>query len=184
MTASNTITLNGKKLFVLALAWLIAGAIILALSLAQSEQQTLVSKALLTVVGLFQASFFLDSSKTRGKNLLALSGLLMAVVGILLLGMGGLTGSPIIRILISIWVIAAMVFSSFTIANLAFQLPEGMRTAARLAAIAAGVLAFAVVFFVAHNLIGGILIAAFFIASGFAVLKISQAVLPSRGENA
>jgi membrane-anchored protein YejM (alkaline phosphatase superfamily) len=97
---------------------------------------------------------------------------LLAVVGVLLLNMGDLTASTLVRLFISIWVIAVLVFSSFAIGRLGSLMESPRAGGSKIAAAVAGFLAVALVFFIANDFLGGLVVAGYFLASGVAVAQL------------
>ena len=97
------------------------------------------------------------------------------VMGLLLLNMGEMTSFFVVRLFISLWVIAALILNAFTIGNLGAQVSGSAVGFVKVAATIGGALAIAVAFALAGDFILGLLIASYLIAIGVAISKLASA---------
>jgi len=175
MNTSEGYALNRTKLSLLGIAWLISGAVVLILTFLEFSKRGDAAAFGVAILGVIQLSFLFEPKGTPGRIMISGSGALLFVMGLLLLNMGQITSLFVVRMFISLWVIATLILNAVAIGSLGAQVNRSAAGFVKVAATIGGALAIAVAFALADDFSLGLVIASYFIAIGVAISKLASA---------
>lgn len=165
---------GSRRLALLAMLWVGLGTIGLALAVAGNASAGTFLKAALVIVGLVQATLWLDPYPRPGKRLLAGSAVLLVALGIMLLLMGPLTELFLVRLFILSLFVVILLLNSLALLFAGLSLPPGQGRAGVMAAGAsAAVLVLVATSLLTQDLLLLASLSAYYIATGLGLARLA-----------